>query len=119
MKHLSLWGYSDDSAYITVTTDRKTYHESDDCFGRVAYAEIFNDNEGILVSFCYVGTWIIGIGQLDETVPIPEWAEHPTIQIADAEAYTVDLEMDVPDDVRIRWRKYDQQRNQWIEEADP
>ena len=116
-KHLALWGYSDDSAYITVSTDRETYHESDDCFERVAYAEIANDDGGILASFCYVGTWIIGIGQLDEGIPIPEWAEHPTTQMMDDDAYTVALEMDVPEDVRIRWRRYDQQRNQWIEEG--
>ena len=118
MKHLSLWGYSDDSAYITVSTETEEYSESDDCYGRVAYAEISNDKEGILVSFCYVGTWIIGIGQLDEGVPIPEWAEHPTTQMMDDDAYTVALEFDAPDDIRIKWRRYDQYNSRWIEEED-
>ena len=108
MKHLQLFGYSDDSAYITIIEpDGLMFHESDDCFERTAYAEISNDEEGIIVAFNYVGTWIIGIGQLDEGIPIPEWAEHPFIQIMDDGAYTVCLELyNVPDNVRIKWRKY-------------
>lgn len=117
-RSLHLFGYSDDSAYITVIENNGAqYHESDDCFGRPAFAEIRNDNEGILVSFSYVGTWIIGIGQLDEGIPIPEWAEHPVTQMMEDGAYTVCLELDnVPEDVRITWRRYDFSRNAWREE---
>ena len=118
MRSIRLFGYSDDSAYITVIENNgEQYHESDDCFGRPAFAEIRNDDGGILVSFSYVGTWIIGIGQLDEGIPIPEWAEHPTVQMMEDGAYTVCLELDdVPDDVRITWRRYDFSRNAWREE---
>jgi len=119
MKHLQLYGYSDDSAYITIIDeDGALTHESDDCFARTAYAEIKNDNEGIIVAFNYTGTWIIGIGQLDEGIPIPEWAEHPQIQIMDDGSYTVCLEFyNVPDNITIKWRKFEDFH--WVDENDP
>ena len=109
MKKLQCYGYSDDSAYIKViNTDGSYYCPSDDCFDRPAFAEISNGKEGIIVSFNYVGTWAIGIAQIDEGVPIPEWAEHPFIQMMDDGAYTVCLELEnVPDDITIKWKRYD------------
>ena len=105
---LQCFGYSDDSAYIKVINGDDCRHESDYCFDRPAFAEISNGEEGIIVSFNYVGTWIIGIGQIDEGIPIPEWAEHPTTQMMDDEAYTVCLEIEnVPDDITIKWKRYD------------
>ena len=109
MKKLQCYGYSDDSAYIvTIDSDGIPTNYSDDCYDRPAFAEISNGKEGIIVSFNYVGTWAIGIGQIDEGVPIPEWAEHPFIQMIDDGAYTVCLELEnVPDDITIKWKRYD------------
>lgn len=112
MTTIQCYGYSDDSAYIKVIgSDGNYYCPSDDCYDRPAFAEISNGKEGIIVSFNYVGTWAIGIAQIDEGVPIPKWAEHPFIQMYDddgPECYTVCLEIEnVPDDITIKWKRYD------------
>lgn len=102
---LVCYGYSDDVAIIEKYRNdgSKTYTDCD-CFNRPCYAEVTNSIEGIILAFNYVGTWAVGIAQIDEDVPIPEWGQHPYIQMMDEGGYTVAFELEgVPDDVTIKW----------------
>lgn len=102
---LVCYGYSDDVAIIDILCNDGTKSYSDcDCYNRPCYAEVTNSIEGIILTFNYVGTWAVGIAQLDEGVPIPEWAQHPCIQMKEEGDYTVAFELrGVPDDVEIKW----------------
>lgn len=102
---LVCYGYSDDVAIIDIYRNDGTKSYSDcGCFNRPCYAEITNSIEGIILAFNYVGTWAVGIAQIDEDVPIPDWAQQPHIQMLDEGGYTVAFElMGVPDDVTITW----------------
>ena len=102
---LVCYGYSDDTAIIDIHHNDGTESYSDcGCFNRPCYAEVTNSIEGIILAFNYVGTWAVGIAQIDEDVPIPEWAQHPYIQMRGDGDYTVAFELTgVPDDVTIKW----------------
>lgn len=102
---LLCYGYSDDTAIIDICrNDGTTSYTDCDCFNRPCYAEVTNSIEGIILAFNYVGTWAVGIAQIDEEVPVPDWAQHPYIQMKEEGDYTVGLELTgVPDDVEIKW----------------
>ena len=105
---LVCYGYSDDVAIIEIYrndgTGTRSYYSDCGCFNRPCYAEVTNSIEGIILAFNYVGTWAVGIAQLDEEIPIPDWAQNPYIQMKEEGDYTVALELiGVPDDVTIKW----------------
>ena len=114
---LVCYGYSDDVAIIDIyRNDYIKSHSDCGCFNRPCYAEVTNGTEGIILAFNYVGTWAVGIAQLDEEVPIPDWAQHPYIQMRDDVDYTVALILeDVPDDVNIKWFYDHDGRREWAE----
>ena len=65
------------------------------------------DGSGLYVLWSYSekvhnGCWSIGFQQLDEDVPIPEWARMLEMSTADR-GYSVKMTMTVPDDVKIEW----------------
>ena len=105
---LQFYGYSDDSAYCTIIqADGQPSHQSIDCYERVATFRVEDPNgEGFTVSLFYSpdksATWTVGMGQLDDGIPIPEWAERPFIQLYDPHAYTVCLEFEnVPEGTKV------------------
>lgn len=101
---LVCYGYSDDTAIIEICRDGTESYSDCGCFDRPCYAEVTNSIEGIILAFNYVGTWAVGVAQIDEDVPIPEWAQHPYIQMREGGDYTVAFELrGVPDDVTIKW----------------
>ena len=114
---LLCYGYSDDVAIIDILRNDGTKSYSDcDCYNKPCYAEVTNGTEGIILAFNYVGTWAVGIAQLDEGIPIPEWGVHPTVQMKEEGDYTVALILeDVPDDVNIKWFCDHDGRREWAE----
>ena len=65
------------------------------------------DGSGLYVIWSYSekvhnGCWSIGFQQLDEDVPIPEWARMLEMSTAER-GYSVKITMTVPDDVKIEW----------------
>lgn len=120
---LQCYGYSDDTAIIEGYVEegqnrgQKILTRDCGCFNRPAYAEITSGNEGIILAFNYVGTWAIGIAQLDEGIPIPEWAEHPYTQMIDEGEYSVCLELyGVPDNIKVQWFKMKNGYREEVEE---
>ena len=115
---LLCYGYSDDTAIIDILRNDGTKSYSDcDCYNKPCYAEVTNGIEGIILAFNYVGTWAVGIAQLDEEVPIPDWAQHPHIQMKEEGDYTVGLELTgVPDDVEIKWFYFDNGMKEEVDE---
>lgn len=114
---LLCYGYSDDVAIIDTLRNDGTKSYSDcDCYNTPCYAEVTNGTEGIILAFNYVGTWAVGIAQLDEGIPIPEWGTHPSTQMKEEGDYTVALILeDVPDDVNIKWFYDRDGRREWVE----
>lgn len=101
-KTFKCYGYSDDSAYIN--------YDSEDCFGRIAIADVGNEKEGILMTFAYVGTWVVGIGPRDEDLPIPDWAKHPEYTAKD---YTAVVSFEAPIDTKVTWKRFDFENCRW------
>lgn len=113
---LLCYGYSDDTAIIDICRNDGTSYSDCGCYNKPCYAEVTNGTEGVILAFNYVGTWAVGIAQLDEGIPIPEWGVHPTVQMKEEGDYTVALILeDVPDDVNIKWFYDHDGRREWAE----
>ena len=114
---LLCYGYSDDAAIIDIYRKDGTKSYSDcGCYNKPCYAEVTNGTEGIILAFNYVGTWAVGVAQIDVGIPIPEWGVHPTVQMKEEGDYTVALILeDVPDDVNIKWFYDHDGRREWAE----
>lgn len=93
------------------------YGNSDDCreidgdFCEEEYSDVAKitapDGSGLYVIWSYSekvhnGCWSIGFQQLDEDIPIPEWARMLEMYTA-CNGYSVKIKMMVPDDVEIEW----------------
>lgn len=124
---LECYGYSDDTAVIHQMMNEESFSNSEDGYNfslpslhRPAFAEVKDkDGNGVIISFCYVGTWAIGIAPLDENINIPEWARNPKMRLYEDCDYSVCMELDeVPDDVKIKWRAFNFQRCCWMEEEE-
>lgn len=118
---LLCYGYSDDVAIIEIYRNdgsgTRSYYSDCGCYNRPCYAEVTNGTEGIILAFNYVGTWAVGIAQLGEGFPIPEWAQHPYIQRKEEGDYTVTFILeDVPDDVKIKWFYFHGGRREEVDE---
>jgi hypothetical protein len=63
------------------------------------FAAVFNLGGKMRVYAIYDGCWMFAVGQVDEDIPLPNWPvrikQHPETK------YTVLLEIDVPDDVKL------------------
>ena len=93
------------------------YGSSDDCriiggdFHEEEYCDVAkvtdSDGDGIYVIWAYSekvnnGCWCIGFQQLDEDIPIPDWARDVKVTMA-KRGYSVEYELNVPDDVIVEW----------------
>jgi len=67
-----------------------------------------NPNEGVMIVYTYTGCWAIGLGQIKDDAPIPDWAKNPKY---DWEGYTVKMTLTVPDDAEIVWLNEDGTEN--------
>lgn len=105
---LLCYGFSDDTAIIEKSTESGTTYTDCGCFEKPCFAKVSNSIEGLFVAFNYIGTWAVGIAQLDEGIPIPEWGIHPTVQMDQEGGYSVGFVMKgVPEDVTITWYYHD------------
>lgn len=64
--------------------------------GNGPYMGAFNLGGKIRVHAIYDGCWSFAVGKVDEDIPLPNW---PT-RISET-GYTMRLEIDVPDDVKV------------------
>jgi len=99
MRNLAFYGASDDLFEIEGTS--KGEPDEVGCFMEKAIAQIITpDGEGLHVVAQYapgdVACWSIGLMQLDEDKPIPDWPMRWK-----AQGYSVRLEIDAPDDARV------------------
>ena len=93
------------------------YGSSDDCriiggdFSEEEYCDVAKVTDKDGAGFCIVwsysekvrnGSWCIGIQQLHEDIPIPDWARDVKVTMAER-GYSVVYELDVPDDVTVEW----------------
>ena len=93
------------------------YGSSDDCriiggdFSEEEYCDVAkvtdSEGNGFFIIWSYSekvrnGCWCIGIQQLDEDIPIPDWARDIKVTMA-KRGYSVEYELNVPDDVTVEW----------------
>ena len=99
MKKMVIYGSSDDCRIIG-----GDFHEEEYC----DIAKVTDkDGKGLYIIWSYSekvrnGCWCIGIQQLDEDVPIPDWARDVKVTMSER-GYSVVYELNVPDDVIIEW----------------
>ena len=113
---------NDEERSVSIVGDEKMkkmiiYGSSDDCriiggdFSEEEYSDVAKvtdkDGKGLYIIWSYSekvrnGCWCIGIQQLDEDVPIPDWARDVKVTMA-KRGYSVVYELNVPDDIIIEW----------------
>jgi hypothetical protein len=99
MRNLAFYGASDD--LFEIEGSGKGEPDEVGCFNSTATAQILTlDGDGLHVVAKYapseVACWMIGLMQLDEGKPLPDWPMRWK-----AEGYSVRLEIDAPDDAKI------------------
>jgi hypothetical protein len=100
MRTLVFQGHSDD--LFCMEGERRGEPDEMGCFGGAAAARIATaEGVGLIVVGTYsmarlprTGGWIIGLSQLDEDVPLPDW---PMRWRTAENGYSPRLEIDVPD----------------------
>lgn len=97
---LIAWGYSDDTIIVEVKPNR--------CYDYNAFEKtpmevvVSSGGESCRIVFTYTGVWGVGISQIDEEVPLPEWASHASFETNfSACRYTVAMILQVPEDVTV------------------
>lgn len=97
MRKLKFYGASDDLFEIDGTSG----NEPDEigCYDRPCVVKVSNDHAGLHVVGIYApgdgpACWSLGIMQLDEDVPLPDW---PMTWSVSGRGYSVALEIDAPD----------------------
>jgi hypothetical protein len=60
---------------------------------------VFNLGGKMRIYAIYDGCWMFAVGQVDEEIPLPDWP----IRIVQSRKvpYSVELQIDVPDDVKV------------------
>ncbi len=58
----------------------------------------FNLGGKLRVYAIYDGCWMFAVGQVDEGIPLPDW---PMRFTQHSEGYSAQMEIDVPDDVKL------------------
>lgn len=101
MKKMVISGSSDDCRDILGDFHEEEYQD-------VAKA-IRPNGEGFYIIWSYSekvknACWSIGFCQLDEDIPIPEWAKNIRMDTAEY-GYSVRMCLEVPDDVQIIWEE--------------
>lgn len=95
MKTAKFYGASDDLIEVEGIKGENEFTASAD--GPLAAS--FNLGGKMRVHAFYDGCWSFAVGQVDEDIPLPAWpvriTQHPETK------YTVLLEIDVPDDVKL------------------
>lgn len=99
MKELKFHGYSDD----TFGEYGITNEDVDNCASmKPIQCIIRSGTDGLIVTGQYSrnnnGCWDIGIGQLNEDVPLPNWNMRFV-----ADGYSTILYIEVPDDAALEW----------------
>lgn len=98
MKTLTFYGASDDLFEVdsTVRADREEYS----CYDTSCTVKVVDGDFGLFVTGLYApsgeGTWMIGISQLNEDIPLPPWPMRWT-----ADGYSVRLVLEVSDSTTI------------------
>ena len=101
---LKFYGASDDLFEVEGT--KRGEPDEIGAFDCAVSVEVSSDlHTGLIVTGLYSpadnGCWMIGISQLDEDVPLPEWAQHFRVG---ARGYSAELTLEVPDDVSVSHR---------------
>lgn len=98
MKTLTVFGASDDLVESHGITGADEFNAIDG--GRL----FISSSEGALHLWCFytpAGTWAVGVSQIDEDAATPSW---PIRIVQSSECrYSMQLEIDCPDDARLRY----------------
>lgn len=99
---LTFMGYSDDTAVCEAGIVGRADINHDDCArGTLRVFRIEADEQALLVGVQHspagTGTWMVGVMQSDENVPLPPWPMR-----WDARGYTTRLNITVPDSATVR-----------------
>ena len=103
MRQIGFYGSSDDLAEIEGYRPGEP-DEVCNTEGHFAFEVVTPAGEGLQVFVdCRInGCWSVGVGQLEEGIPLPTWPMHMrAYHYADRDPYSVRLDMDVPDDAVI------------------
>lgn len=100
MRTLTFYGASDDLFECDDSARRDT--EEIGCYRGPAMYRVQDGDAGLLVVGLYapnnvVGCWSVGISQLDEDKPLPDWP-----MVFKAEGYSVRLVITVPDSAKCK-----------------
>lgn len=105
MRKLRIYGYSDDLVYVDYfegpqmqegEPDEINYpHGGDPALLKITHGHV----EGLLVVANYekTSTWSVGIAQVAEQVPIPDWP----VSFVNVHPYSVGLELVLPTGARV------------------
>lgn len=99
MKELSFFGYSDDCRDIEGIIDDEDYHP--------AVKIMASDGTGLYVVWSYSevinnGCWMVGFQQLDEDIPIPDWASNIRLTTV-PHGYSVRVSILIDDDTDLEF----------------
>jgi len=97
-KKLTFTGHSDDLFCVSINDQP---HEEIDCFSQKAIYILEAESGTILVigKYSYDGTWLIGIMQVGEECPIPDWKME--IKANPDCSYSPLLIIECPDDIKV------------------
>lgn len=101
MRTLKFYGASDDLFEIEGTT--KDEPDEIGCFNSPVTVWVGNEDEGIFITGMYApnnssSCWMIGISQMDEDMPLPDWEMSWGIG---GRGYSVELTIEVPEGVVV------------------
>jgi hypothetical protein len=91
-KTIKFLGHSDDVIHVeTIYPDGKKSIEE---YGFKDSEDLakFNIGNKMTIYAMYDGTWMFGVGQWDEDIPLPDWP----VRFTGSSGYTVHFEVDVP-----------------------
>ena len=106
MRQIEFWGASDDLVEVRVSDNpRPDEPEEVGVYDTAAEFKVAApDGAGmfVCVHFLRHGCWSVGIGQLSEGEPLPDWPlEWDTYHYAGHDPHTVRLKIEAPDDATI------------------
>lgn len=103
MKELSFFGQSDDCREMRGVINDEDYHP--------AVRITSKDGSGLYVIWRYLsdselgvrnGCWMVGFAQLDEDIPIPEWASNIRLDTY-SNGYSVKVTILLEDDIELQY----------------
>lgn len=101
-KTLRFEGYSDDNFIYTVDGKGHGDYGYDNCAQErpIGFRVASSEGQMVVVGDYFqvpLGTWSVGVAQVDEDEPIPDWP----VRFVNAHGYSVGLEIVVPDDATV------------------